>query len=157
MLNSILEGAATGVVPSAVYFYWKFLDRRLTDIEARTDWFRRNYEGNSTHGEYIKSTISYIGCYPPKSRFGRFLRYLTIDKGRTEVTIVFDKAIDDSVWDGLRDLIEGRTVRILSYDNRQGKRFLKLRIDGFDEQKVEETSGLALQMIDQVIQEKYSP
>jgi hypothetical protein len=161
----ILEIVAIfGAVSSSVFiilkygleFYWKVLDRRLTNIQNRSNWFRENYEGSTIDAEFVRGTISYVRCYHSKNRLQRSFRYLAIDTGRTEITIVFSTSIDNRLWDYMEDTIEERGAKVLNYNQNCPHSSIKLKINSFELEEVEEICNYVVQAADEAVKENSS-
>lgn len=150
----LIDSLSIGLIPSVVYSYWKILDRTLTDIKLQSDWFRRNYEGTEVHGEYVTGTIAYVRCYYPDSRYERLKRYCGKDNGRTEITLIFDSEVSETVWEECEDLIEMRGFQLNKYNNERGKCIVKLEYAGFDHEKPEEIAQVATDTVNEFYKDR---
>ena len=143
-------------VGGGIVFYWRASDRRLTDIPNRQEWFKTNYEGDQVHGDHIRATVASVRCYPPRSTSNRLKRYLLSDKGRTEVTIMFQTIeIEDYIWDELKDLVESgdTTVTDYGYNPQSRSSFVRVECQTFDSEKIEQSMSDIVLLIDTFVGE----
>lgn len=144
-------------IAGGLYFYWRWGDRKLTDIDERQQWFKENYEGDQIHGELLTAKIGSIRCRPPNTFIGKLRRYLLQDVGRTEVTLLFERTeIGELVRKAVEEMIEDRGVRVVSQEFKRStaSSFIKIEIPSVDSEVVEEEMQYPLIYVDAAFEEK---
>jgi len=128
------------MVAGIVYFYWRLIDRQLTGIPEREDWFQSNYVGEPVRDYFSNANIESISCHKPESKLKWYLRYLGFDYGYTRITILFENTpIRDEYWDGVIEEIEKYDAEVVKYgaDYQNGGSYLIIRVEGFDSKMVD--------------------
>ncbi|MDG5777537.1 hypothetical protein VB773_13255 [Haloarculaceae archaeon H-GB2-1] len=155
MLSSIIGAGfnlfaiASGLAGS-IYFYWRLADRRLTNTDERQRWFNENYKGDTVTRGIVSAKVGSVSCYPPEKIHKKILRGLTLDYGYTDITLAFEgREIPDVLWDELDEMLNNdiRTIQSSEYNKGADVSFITIRITGFDTERFEDASAVAVNFV----------
>lgn len=153
----LILGTIGSVLAGGVYFYWRFSDRRLTDLQAQQQNFNDTYEGGDISGDFAKGTVGSIRCYPPDTLFGKIKRFLLFDVGRTKVTLVIQPPVPDHFWDKLGDIIEDEDAEVIGYRQSDTKPIshFEFEIKSIQTEEVDRLIAYPIEIVDIYLGDQY--